>query len=43
MMMKKELNSLIPPFKIRFDEICNGKWETFFIIQVMNIRDFSIN
>ena len=23
-----ELNSLIPPLKIRFDEICNCKWDT---------------
>ena len=42
-MMKKELTSLKVLMKIRFDEIYNCKWNIFFIIQVLHIRNISIN
>ena len=42
-MLKKELMSLKVLIKIRFDEICKCKWDTFFIIQVLYIRNISIN
>ena len=41
--MKKELMSLKVLIKIRFNEVCNCRSDTFFIIQVSYIKNSSIN